>query len=93
MSAVNPNKEQVRLFIVSNFYVNDPSIMTDDLSLLRQGIVDSTGVLELITFLESQFGIRVLDEEILPDNLDSISRIAAYIEQKKAAHPAAIESQ
>ena len=52
------------------------------MSLLRQGIVDSTGILEVIIFLESQFGIQVLDEEMLPENLDSISRIAAYVARK-----------
>jgi acyl carrier protein len=76
--------ERLRQFILSNFYVSDPSSLSDDMSLLRQGIVDSTGILEVIIFLESQFGIQVLDEEMLPENLDSISRIAAYVARKTA---------
>lgn len=76
--------EQVRTFVTTNFYVPDPSVLTDDTSLLDQGIVDSTGVLEVITFLEETFQITVNDDEILPDNLDSISRIAAFIGRKQA---------
>ena len=76
------HKEQVRQFILSNFYVSDPLTLTDEMSLLGRGIVDSTGVLEVITFLESRFEIAVLDEEVLPENLDSISRIAAFVARK-----------
>jgi acyl carrier protein len=75
--------EQVRAFVTTNFYVPDPSILTDDTSLLDQGIVDSTGVLEVITFLEETFQVTVNDDEILPDNLDSIHRIAAFIARKQ----------
>lgn len=75
--------EQVRAFVTTNFYVPDPSVLTDDTSLLDQGIVDSTGVLEVITFLEETFAITVADEEILPDNLDSIARIAGYVARKQ----------
>jgi acyl carrier protein len=76
-------KQQVRTFILTNFYVSDASALTDDTSLLDQGIVDSTGVLEVISFLETTFGIQVLDEEMLPDNLDSIGRITAFVAKKK----------
>jgi acyl carrier protein len=75
--------EQVRTFVTSNFYVPDPSLLTDDASLLDQGIIDSTGVLEVISFLEETFGITVEDREILPENLDSIARIAAFVSRKK----------
>jgi acyl carrier protein len=77
------HREQVRQFILSNFYLSDPLSLTDEMSLLGRGIVDSTGVLEVITFLESGFEISVLDEEVLPENLDSISRIAAFIARKQ----------
>jgi acyl carrier protein len=77
-------KEQVRKFITSNFYVASPEELTEDSSLLDQGIVDSTGVLEIIGFLEETFGIEVDDAEIVPDNLDSIGRIVAYVGRKKA---------
>lgn len=76
-------KEQVRQFIVSNFYVADPAALNDDASLLDAGIVDSTGVLEVINFLESTFGITVEDSEMLPDNLDAVNRIAAFVQNKK----------
>lgn len=76
--------ESVRGFITKNFYVADPGSLGDDDSLLDKGIVDSTGVLEVIGFLESDFGVSVDDAEILPENLDSIARIAAFVERKKA---------
>jgi acyl carrier protein len=75
--------EQVRTFITSNFYVANPESLTDDASLLEQGIIDSTGVLEVIGFLEDTFGIAIQDDEILPENLDSIARITAYVQRKK----------
>ncbi len=77
-------KDQVRQFIVANFYVADPGALADDTSLLDQGIVDSTGVLEVISFLEATFAITVADDEMLPDNLDTITRIAAFVARKKA---------
>ena len=76
-------KEQVRTFVTSNFYVADPSSLEDDASLLDRGIIDSTGVLEVIFFIEDTFGIAVEDTEMLPDNLDSIERIANFIVRKK----------
>lgn len=77
--------EKVRKFITSNFYVADPSALSDHASLLNLGIVDSTGVLEVISFLESEFGISVADAEIVPENMDSIARISEYVLRKKAA--------
>jgi acyl carrier protein len=77
-------KTRIRQFVLSNFYVADAASLGDELSLLDQGIVDSTGVLEVIGFLETEFGLQVADEEILPENLDSISRIAAYVLRKQA---------
>ena len=73
---------RVREFIVSNFYVADPTKLTESASLLDGGVIDSTGVLEVIAWLESEFGLQVADEEIVPDNLDSIARITAYIQRK-----------
>jgi acyl carrier protein len=75
-------KARVRQFITSTFYVPDPSQVTDEMSFLETGIVDSTGVLEILTFLQSEFGIAVQDDEILPENLDSVARMVAYIERK-----------
>jgi len=76
-------KEQVRAFVTSNFYVADPASLEDNVSLLDRGIIDSTGVLEVIFFIEETFGIKVEDAEMLPDNLDSIERIANFIVRKK----------
>jgi len=76
-------KRQVREFVTSNFYVADPKTLEDRTSLLDQGIIDSTGVLEVIMFIESTFGVTVEDSEMLPENLDSIERIAAFVARKQ----------
>jgi acyl carrier protein len=77
-------KEQVRTFVTSNFYVAEPAALDDVASLLDRGIIDSTGVLEVIFFIEDTFGIKVEDSEMLPDNLDSIERIANFIDRKRS---------
>ena len=74
--------EQIRNFLVSNFYVSDVRALENDRSLLDQGIVDSTGVLEIVGFIEETFGIIVEDSELLPENLDSIQGIEQYIIRK-----------
>lgn len=75
---------QVRGFITSNFYVSNPAALAADASLLEQGIIDSTGILEVIGFLESTFGITVEDAELLPENLDSIQRISEFVSRKRS---------
>jgi acyl carrier protein len=77
-------KSSVREFIVSNFYVPDPGSLGDAQSLLDSGIMDSTGVFDLIAFLESTYGFKVKDEEMLPDNLDSLDHIASYVARKQS---------
>lgn len=72
----------VRQFIQKNFYVEDAAQLADDSSLVTEGIVDSTGMLEVIAFLESEFGIRVEDHETVPANLETIGRIAAFVAAK-----------
>jgi acyl carrier protein len=74
---------KVREFVTSNFYVADPKSLEDRTSLLDQGIIDSTGVLEVIMYIESTFGVTVEDSEMLPENLDSIERIAAFVARKQ----------
>lgn len=76
-------KQRVREFVTGNFFVQDAASLTDSASLLDLGVVDSTGVLEIMGFLESTFGVTVEDDEIVPDNLDSIERIAAFVERKR----------
>jgi acyl carrier protein len=76
--------KKVRDFVTSNFYVADPGSLEDRTSLLDRGIIDSTGVLEVIGFVESTFGITVEDAEMLPENLDSIQRISDFVARKQA---------
>ena len=78
-------RQRVREFVTGNFFVQDASDLTDASSLLELGVVDSTGVLEIMGFLENSFGVVVEDDEIVPENLDSIERIAAFVERKRAA--------
>jgi acyl carrier protein len=76
-------QQKVRQFIVKNFYVADPAALSDETSLLDQAIIDSTGVLEVIGYIEKEFDITVEDAEMLPENLDSIGRISAFVARKK----------
>jgi acyl carrier protein len=73
----------IRSFIVENFLFGDESrTPAADDSFLELGIIDSTGVLEIVTFLEQSFGLKVKDAELLPENLDTINAVAAYIRRK-----------
>jgi len=81
---------QIRAYVVENFlFGDDDGTLEPETSLLEMGIVDSTGVLELVMYLETEFGIRMADEEIVPENLDSIRAIARYIASKNDAAEAA----
>ena len=76
-------KERIRVFIKDNFLLGGVSKNPDDNdSFLEKGIIDSTGVLELVSFIEEAFNIRVNDEELIPDNLDSLNKLTAYIKRK-----------
>ena len=78
-------ESQVRAFIQDNFmFREDRAELSDSESLLDAGLIDSTGILELVAFLESQFAIQIADADIVPANLDSIKSIVAYIECKRA---------
>jgi acyl carrier protein len=74
-----PVKARLREFVAKNFYVADPSSVTDQTSFLDQGIIDSTGVLELVAFVESEYKITVADDDVIPANFDSIDALAAYV--------------
>ncbi len=79
-------RDQVRGFILENYlFTADVSALGLDDSLLGRGIVDSTGMLEIIFFIEEQLGVKVKDEEMIPDNLDSVNRIAAFVESRRKA--------
>ena len=78
--------DQVRNFILENYlFTNDTKALGLDDSLLGRGIVDSTGMLEIIFFIEEQLGVKVKDEEMIPDNLDSVNKIAAFVSTKRQA--------
>jgi acyl carrier protein len=77
--------QQVREFIVSNFLYGQERTLRDSDSFLREGIVDSTGVLQLVMFLEETYGITVADDDLTPDNLDSIKNVSDYISRETSA--------
>ncbi len=77
-------RKSLRAFIRANFYLPDGQELPDDASLRDLGVVDSTGVLELVSFLEQEHGIVIEDSELLPENLDSVDAIAAFVEKKRA---------
>lgn len=80
----NDLKQSIRTFIETSFLFREGREgLTDGESLLGAGLIDSTGILELVTYLESEFGIVVLDEEIIPENLDSVDQITAYVFSKQ----------
>ena len=74
--------KEIRDYIVTNFLFGEADSLQDDASFMDSGVVDSTGMLELVLFLESTFQIRVESEELVPDNLDSVSRAAAFVTRK-----------
>jgi acyl carrier protein len=72
----------VKDFVVTNFLFGRNTELSDEASFLENGIVDSTGVLELVGFLEEHFGIVVADRELLPENLDSIQSVVRFVGRK-----------
>lgn len=78
-------RQAIRVFLVENFMFRGAiDQMTDDASLIQAGILDSVGVLSLVTFLEETFEITVTDDEVEPENLDSIDAVTAFVTKKKA---------
>lgn len=78
-------KRQVRDFIANNFMMGGEADFGDEASFVDNHIIDSTGFLELIMYLEETFHIQVADAEMVPDNLDSLSNIERYVQRKCAA--------
>jgi acyl carrier protein len=79
-------REKIRAFVLENYlFTSDTAALGFDDSLLGRGIVDSTGMLEIIFFIEEQLGVKVKDEEMIPDNLDSVSKIANFVSGKRQA--------
>jgi len=78
-------EQTIRNEILDNYlFTDDQSELENSASLLEQGIIDSTGILELIYFLEEEFDIQVKDSELIPENLDSVDNILAYVKTKLA---------
>lgn len=75
-------KTKVREFIINNFMFGSSEGIRDDTSFLGEGIIDSTGVLELVTFLEETFDVKVEDEELIPENLDSVENLVDFLKRK-----------
>lgn len=75
---------KLRSFILENYmFTDDETQLKNDDSFIDSGIIDSTGILELITFIQDELKITVEDEEMIPENLDSVNNINAYIAKKK----------
>jgi len=78
-------EDKIRLYVLENYmFTNDQGELSNEDSFLEKGILDSTGILEIINLLEDDFGITVEDDEMIPGNLDSVSNILAFIERKIA---------
>jgi acyl carrier protein len=82
MLAESDTKDKMREFVLSYFIKGSGLVLEDDTSFLEKGIIDSTGVMELVAFIELTFGVRVEDEEIIPDNLDSLNKLVYFIQSK-----------
>lgn len=79
-------KKTVRAYVLENFLMGDAGEqLTDDRSFLDHHIIDSTGFIELVTFLEVTYGIRIADDEMIPENLDSLGNIARFVAAKPQA--------
>ena len=79
---MSDSRNKIKSFIIENFLFGNADGLNDDTSFLEEGIIDSTGVLELIAFLEEEFDIKVQDEELIPENLDSIDKVTAFLGRK-----------
>ena len=81
---VNSIQKEIRQYVFENFIVDDDEDFSDDESFLESGLIDSTGILELITFVEENYEIEIEDEEMIPDNLDGIAKVARFVASKMA---------
>lgn len=79
--------EEIKRFIVTNFCLADPASLIPATSFHKEGIVDSAGVLEVVSFLEATFKITIQDSEVRPENLDSLQALSSFVERKLPAAP------
>lgn len=83
MSSTQAIEQKLRSFILENYlFTDDQSALKNTDSFLTMGIIDSTGIMEVIFFIEENFGIKVADEEMVPENLDSIANLVAFVGRK-----------
>lgn len=82
--------KEIKEFVVSNFLYGQDGSLAEDQSFLENGIIDSTGVLELVAFLEQRFEIAVGDRELLPENLDSVQNASRFVSRKLEARGAQV---
>ena len=76
--------KEIRSFIIDNFLFGDADVLLgENDSFLQKGLIDSTGILEIVSYIEEKFGIVVEDDDLFPENLDSISAIAKFIMRKQ----------
>jgi len=75
-------EEKIRHFIQENFILDENDNLSSEDSLLEKGIIDSTGVLELVAFIEENYNFKIKDEELIPENLDSIKSISRFIQER-----------
>ncbi len=82
--STNQIQKDVREYVIENLLMGDEEAdFSDKQSFLDTGLVDSTGILEIINFLEDEYEIEIEDDEMVPENLDSVENIAAFVERKK----------
>jgi acyl carrier protein len=79
--------EKIRAFVIENYLFGEDGKLNNSDSFMESGIIDSTGILELVRFLEATFGVKVADEDLIPDNLDSIDKIVTFVRAKQAFLP------
>ena len=83
------HSSKVREFVVENFLFGEGASLKEDTSFLEEGVVDSTGILELVMFLEETYSIKVEDDEVVPENLDNLQNIARFLDRKLNRNPVA----
>jgi len=76
-------EQTIRNFIIESFIIDgNPNQLGNDQSFLESGIIDSTGILELVSFIEEHYEVKIEDEELIPDNLDSVNNVVKFINKK-----------
>jgi len=76
-------EKKLRIYVLENYlFSDDQSELDSSDSFMEKGIIDSTGIMEVVFYLEEEFGVKVVDEEMVPENLDSINNLVAFVNRK-----------